>query len=150
MSVDSKVFVVADISKGSEIGNAVYLHLSSWYRTKFNEANKHLLNNNNFFWPIAEDCVKDTWSQFVELRSTSFGLYTMVFKIDGENRCLYYFLECSCDTDDITTKNTFSFMIGHWGKYQEIMQEVISVLKNYGDVYWDENDCDDLGYELQN
>ena len=35
------------------------------------------------------------------------------------------------------------FSIGHWGRCDDIMKAIIPALKEFGDVYYDHNDCDD-------
>lgn len=154
MGVDSKVFVIAEEHRAQDVGEAVHEHLNKWQRKLLDEHVATTDYKNRFQFLHSEDN-KDSngrrlWSNGVSVVACSFRTFQFEFSVAGEQRCLWYHTNCSCDTDYITPAHTLLFSIGHWGLYKEIMQEVVDALKPFGFVFWDTNDCDDIDYELQN
>jgi len=153
MSVDSKVFVVAGKDQALDVGQAVLEALNKWQREMLDANVTGMGYSNRLQFLFSNDNEKPNgqkrWTNGVTLHANSFDCFQYVFTLDGDNRTLWYFTDCSCDTDDITKEHTLMFHIGHWGRYARIMHEVIKALKPYGPVYWDHNDCDDEDYVLQ-
>lgn len=153
MGIDSKVFVVAEYGRALDVGDAVKRRIDQWLFSKVWEE-AQLLGFANPAQLIHSDYnLKGDgrlWSMSTDIRANGFDCFQINFTVEGETRTLWYFPDCSCDTDDITKQHTLSFSIGYWGMCDEIMQEVIEALKDFGKVYYDFNDCDDKDYELQN
>lgn len=153
MGVDSKVFVVADKSKSAEVGQAVLDALNKWQRDLLDAHAAGMGYRNRIQYLFSDENEKPNgqkrWTNGVHLHANTFDCFQFVFTLDGENRTLWYFTDCSCDTDDITKEHTLMFSIGHWGRHGRIMNEVIKALRPFGPVYYDHNDCDDEDYVLQ-
>lgn len=155
MGVDSNVFVVADKQKALEIGQAVFNAIETWQRREldqyvkdngWNSRLQFLFSNKN---AVPSNPSRRMWSNGAKIQANSFDFFQIVFDYNGENRTLWYFTNCSCDTDHITKDHTLLFSIGNWGSNRKIMQVVIDALRPFGPVYYDHNDCDDEDYVLQ-
>lgn len=46
----------------------------------------------------------------------------------------------------ITRNKEDTLSVGYWGSCDEIMMVVAKAIKEFGDVYYDFNDCDDLDF----
>lgn len=145
MSVDSKAFVTTDKSNFQAVASSVTNALNMWIREKLDKAVEaseymnrlHYIHNN------------DDYTNGVRVQVTDdFQYYQIMFTVAGENRMLGMFTDCDCDVKYLTEDPVFLFSIGHWGLSEEIMTIVCHALSEFGDVYWDKNDCDDIDYEL--
>ena len=154
MGVDSKVFVVAEKAQALDVGNAVKNALDNLIREQATSyAREHnagtLLNllrsDDNY---DKEGNMRFTLESRIE--ANSFDCFQFNFCLNSEARTVWYFTDCSCDTNDITGFHTLMFHVGCWGQYAVIMQRIVEALLPYGDVYWDHNDSDDEDYILQN
>lgn len=154
MGVDSNVFVVADKSLAAEAGQAVLDALSKWQRDQLDAHATSLGYDNRMQFMFSNENEKPNgqprWTNGAHLHATSFDCFQFVFTLDGDNRTLWYFTDCSCDTNYIIKDHTLMFSIGHWGANDKIMNIVIDALKPFGPVYYDHNDCDEEDYILQN
>ena len=153
MGVDSKVFVVAGKEQALDVGQAVLEALNKWQREQLDAHMTGMGYANRIQFMFSGDNEKSNgqkrWTNGVHLYANSFDCFQYIFTLDGDNRTLWYFTDCSSDTDDVTREHTLMFHIGCWGRYARIMHEVIKALKPFGPVYWDHNDCDDEDYVLQ-
>lgn len=108
------------------------------------------VNLKNRFADLVRKDLKDEsnkYSNGVSISSYNFEIFTFTFGSgDIHRRSLHMFPTCSQDHDDITEAYKVIFSIGYWGKYDEIMLIVADAVKEFGDVYYDFNDCDDLDF----
>lgn len=153
MSVDSNVFVIAVKSDAMQIGQTVYNTIQRWQREQLDQHAESLgMTRLEFLFDKKENTTVDgrpKWSNGAQLHASSFDCFQIVFTLSGEERTLWYFVDCSSDTDEITKEHTLIFSLGHWGSSERIMQVIIQALKPFGPVYYDHNDCDDEDYVLQ-
>jgi len=154
MGVDSKVFVVARQDLTAEVGRAVLNALNIWQRNRLDNYAREAGYDNRAQFMFSSDNEnangQKLWTNGVRLQANTFDCFQFVFTDEGDNRILWYFTDCSCDTNDITKEHTLMFHIGCWGRYEIIMDQVSKALEPFGPVYWDHNDCDAEGYVLQN
>lgn len=71
------------------------------------------------------------------------------FKYKNEDRMLFICLDCDGDLknhEEIQGDSCIWFSLGYWGSSVEIMKGVLNFMKQYGDCYIDENDCDEEGF----
>lgn len=74
--------------------------------------------------------------------------YFIVRFVDGEDqRNLNVFFCCDSDHDEICRGPKISFMIGCWGKSDEIIKGILERLKHLGRAFYVYNDCDDEGWQ---
>lgn len=150
MGVDAKLFVVAGQDQALEIGNTVQEELYDYISYKVNyAAREHGYKTAWHFLRSTDNRDANGKPQYrfgTNITSHDFYGFTFSFLVDGEDRMLWYHTDCSCDTDHITKEHTLLFSIGHWGHVDEIMLTVAESLKEYGEVWYDHNDCDDEDY----
>lgn len=82
-------------------------------------------------------------SEWCEMLSISF-----LFK--GEQRDLRITFDCDCDLkiyEEIDGDSCLWFTLGYWGSSEQLMREVLQSMKEFGKVYIDVNDCDDVGFD---
>ena len=153
MGVDSKVFVVAPYEQSMTIGKAVLDSIDQWLRAHIDREVETLGFPDRMAFMVSgynkDDKGRSRWSISTSVNTNNFQSFQYNFNIAGDARTLWYFTECSCETDKITPEYTLLFSIGAWGTNEEIMQTVIQALKPFGRVYYDYNDCDSVEYELQ-
>lgn len=83
------------------------------------------------------------WSHKSDITTFDFNLFYYTFGI-GEERMLTAYLGFDTDYDgELPKGNSVIFGIGLCGKSEEIMMCVADAAKEFGDVYYDRNDCDD-------
>lgn len=146
MSVDAKAFVIADKSEFKSLAKSVVKNLNKWIRERLDVEissdeqwinRAHYLSNNKDFTNGVTVSVSD-----------DFEYYQIHFRLSGESRMLSMFTNCDCDVRHLTEKDVFIFSIGHWGLHEEIMSVLCNTLADFGEVYYDENDCDDINYQV--
>lgn len=154
MSVDSKVFVVAGKDKALDVGQAVLTAIEKWQRKLLDEhAEAFGMTRLQFLFSETENKNPKggvNWSNGASISAYSFNCFQINFTVEGDSRILWFFTDCSCDTDEFSPEHTLLFSIGHWGRHGRIMHEVIEALKPFGTVYYDHNDCDEHDYVRQN
>lgn len=147
MGVDSKVFVVCRREMAYEVGQAVKTAIDKWLMKKLDDEVQRQELNHRFDLTMRRGDELPDWSISSRISAHSFEHFNIDFIVAGEGRSLNYFIDCSCDTDDITEEHTLIFSIGHWGMHAEIMQVVMDAIRQFGDVWYDHNDCDNEDYE---
>lgn len=150
MSIDSKLFVSCNKEDALSIGNVVSKALSEYARTKLDDYwsnNTDAKSRINF---MCGDSYKDQNYKFtngVSISSHDFESFCFVFGCGDKNkRSLFMFTTCSSDHEDIKGDFKVVFSIGYWGSSDEIMMVVAEAIKEFGGVYYDFNDCDDLDF----
>lgn len=150
MGLDSRVVLVCNKEDVLNIGKSVSKELEVYARDKLDDfwqnstdaCNRaHFLHNDSY----KEHSVK--YTNGISVSSHDFESFIFVFGNGNDlKRSLYMFTTCSADHEDIEGDYKVLFSIGYWGSANEVMQVVIDRVKPYGEVYYDYNDCDDLGF----
>ena len=68
--------------------------------------------------------------------------------IASENRSLFVTHSCSSDYSDVYKGDKIIFSLGCWGLSEEIMMVVAEAIKEYGKVFYCQNDCNGEYKEL--
>lgn len=151
MSVDTVVFVVIDNDK-SKMFNAVRnvsLNLQRYISDKCKEyasaaglkSNKYLaineLKKQGFIFTYRI-------TNYVDFEMDTFNL---VFGCGDKSERNIFISNNSCDQNHIVTGNKLFFSLGCWGSNKDIAKIICESLKEFGDVYYDINDCDDIDYQ---
>lgn len=150
MSRDSKLVLSCNKEDALNIGNSVSKALSEYARNKLDgywKNNTNAESRVNFMW---SDSYKDQnykFSNGVTVTAHDFDTFWFIFgNGDEQKRSLFMFTTCSSDHEDIEGDYKIVFSIGYWGNSEEILMVVSEAIKEFGDVYYDFNDCDDLGF----
>lgn len=150
MSIDSKLVLSCNKEDTLNIGNSVTKALSGYARTKLDDYWKNNTDANNRIHFLVGDKYKDQNHKFsngVSISSHDFETFVFFFGNGDDNkRSLFMFTSCSNDYNDTIEGHKVIFSIGYWGSSNEIMMVVAEAVKQYGDAYYDFNDCDDLGF----
>ena len=120
MSVDHKVFVCCSKDKALEVYGAVYSAIRDFTRAK------------------------------AEIFTSNFNHFWLSFVTAKESRDIFMTHSCSYDYKEIYDGEKIIFSIGHWGDHQIYMDIIKDAIKDFGDVYEDVNDCDDIDFEKVN
>lgn len=154
MSIDSKLFVSCDKQDVLNIGHSVSKVLDEYSRAKlddFWQNNTDACNRTHF---LHNESYKEHSVNYTNGSSiSSYDFNTFVFTFgngDKNRRNLFMFTDCSSDYEDIKGGYKVVFSIGYWGSSDEIIQVVIEAVKQYGEVYYDFNDCDDEDFVKAN
>lgn len=150
MSVDSKLFVTCKKEDVLSIGRAVEESLNTYVRGKLDEYWKNNTRHKNRIQFLIDKKLKKESHNFtngISIECMNFDVFVMCFgNGDGGNRSLYMFPTCSDDYNGVADGYKIIFSIGLWGSSEEIMMVVAEAIKEFGEVYYDFNDCDDLGF----
>jgi len=71
----------------------------------------------------------------------NFNSFNIRFSILEEKRDLFVTHTCSSDYADTYKGEKIIFSLGNWGLSVEIMNQIISACRSFGDCYYIENDC---------
>jgi len=71
-------------------------------------------------------------------RSISFHIH---FKVNDENRILGVYFDCDCDYKEYGDSKII-WNVTKWGMAEEIILAVCKAMKQYGQVFYEANDCD--------
>ena len=150
MSRDSRLVLSCNKEDTIKIGNAVSKALSEHARNKLDDYWKNNTDAYNRIHFLVGDKYKDQSYKFsngVSISSHDFETFVMLFgNGDDIKRSLYMSTTCSSDHEDIEGDYKIVFSIGYWGNSDEIMMVVAEAIKEFGDAYYDYNDCDYLGF----
>ena len=150
MGLDSRVVLACNKEDVLSIGKSVTKALDGYSRDKlddFWQNNTDACNRIQFLhnYSYKEHSVK--YTNGISISSYDFESFIFVFgNGDDLKRSLYMFTTCSSDHEDIEGDYKVVFSLGYWGSSNEVMKVVIDAVKQYGEVYYDYNDCDDLGF----
>lgn len=152
MSVDTKLFIAAKEEKFLEFMPKVIQALNKWQRNELKEyATQQGFNNPlQFLFRNEEKEINKNLKNFtngVECESYDFKSFNINFIVHGENRHLFVTHSCSSDYSEIYEGDKTIFSLGCWGMSEEIMMVIAEPLKEYGGVYYDYNDCDDIDFK---
>lgn len=145
MSVDAKLFVTCGKDRMFDIIGAVVKQLNIYSRAKLDSYIEDSGLMNRIQYKGKEHDKK--YSNGCRFNGHNPEVISFIFGSGDLNfRRLGMFCDCSLDYTDSYKGAKVIFSIGHWGACDEIMQELITALKPFGDVYYDHNDCDDEGF----
>lgn len=150
MSRDSKLVLSCNKEDVLNIGNSVSKALSEYARNKLDDYwknNTDAESRINFMWGESYKDQNHRFSNGVTVTAHDFDTFWFIFgNGDEQKRSLFMFTTCSSDHEDIEGDYKIVFSIGYWGNAGEIMMVVAEAIKEFGDVYYDYNDCDDLSF----
>lgn len=150
MSRDSKLVLSCNKEDTLDIGNSVTKALEKYARDKLNDFWQNNTDALNLIHFLHNDSYKehsDKYTNGVSITSYDFETFTFLFGNGDDNkRNLFMFTTCSSDHGDIEGDYKVVLSIGYWGNSDEILMAVAEAVKEFGDVYYDFNDCDDLGF----
>lgn len=148
MGVDTKLFIAVDRTKFLDLMPKLMKDLNEWQRFELDTVCKKAdMNRLQFLFSSEKN--KDKWSNGVTSVTTNdFGSFFINFRINGESRNLFVTHTCSNDYSDIYKGDKIIFSLGKWGICEEIMMVIADSIKEFGDVYYIENDCDDNWVKL--
>lgn len=147
MSVDSKLFVTCGKDKLYDVVNAVTEHLNVFVRTELDKRVEEVgaVNRIDFLWNNKDEA--DKWTNGVIMSMYDMGCINVRFGIgDWLTRNLSVMPDCSSSYSDTYEGEKIIFSIGCWGKYDQVVKVVAKAVAQFGDVYYDHNDCDDEGF----
>lgn len=150
MSRDSKLVLSCNKEDTLNIGNSVSEALSEYARNKLDDYwknNSDAESRLNFIWSDSYKDQNHKFSNGASISSHDFETFVFLFgNGDEQKRSLFMFTTCSSDHEGIEGDYKIVFSIGYWGNSDEIMMVVAEAIKEFGDAYYDYNDCDDLGF----
>ena len=136
MGVSSQLFVCSNAENLIHIMPKVISALNKWQRNLRANA---ISNPSDIF---DEEFIAK-WSNGISAITTyDFGSFSLFFRVDGEQRRLFVTHTCSSDYSDIYEGNKIIFSLNSWGMDVAIMDVVANAVKEFGDVYYTDNDCD--------
>lgn len=141
MGVDAKLFVTAKQGQENLIYAKVKKAIDIWQRSLLDDYKDKMGFTSRYDITSME---KYGWSNGISsIHTYDFGSFFMHFRVAGESRSLFCTHSCSCDYSDAYQGYKIIFSLGYWGKSDEIMKVIAKSVKEFGDVYYDFNDCDD-------
>lgn len=153
MSVDTKVYVIADKSKILEVVGEVHKHLDIFIRMNLDAFVQDKRYNNRFH--AIGNCKEDYAVDFSNgVKSTYVNFFgdsasfQISFGCGDNNGRLVHCSQNSCDHNEIIEGNKIIFSLGCWGSNKEIAQIICEALYKFGPVYYDLNDCDEVDFQL--
>lgn len=150
MSIDSKLVLSCNKEDTLNIGKSVSKALGKYAGDKLNDFWQNNTDACNLVHFLHNDSYKehsDKYTNGVTVTAHDFNTFWFVFGSgDDIKRSLFMFTTCSSDHEDIEGDYKIVFSIGYWGNSEEILMVVAEAIKEFGNVYYDYNDCDDLGF----
>ena len=131
MSVDAKLFVCAGKEVALDLLSNVLTVIKNeslgFYGGRSNEYEPHFMGSLASF--------------YIGFKYRPVGLDTSF-----QNRQLSIHFGCDCDYSDTYKGDKVILSLGCWGSSDEIMKTLAKALAQFGDVYYDHNDCDAEGF----
>lgn len=146
MSVDHKVFVCCSKDKALEVYGAVLTALREFYRDRI--VKLCFQYNCTIVRELPEE-IKSKLKN-VDIASSNFEHFWIYFSTEKESRNILMSHSCSSDYKEIYDGEKIIFSIGCWGDHQVYMDIIKDAIKDFGDVYEDVNDCDNIDFEKVN
>lgn len=125
MSVSTTGFVLTENKDIFEILNTIENTLMELINR---DVNRSIWVENACRLPIIE-C--NTRSKFFSIR----------FKVSNENRILMIHFGCDCDYSEYGNSKII-WSVGYWGMAEEIILSICNAMKQFGQVFYEANDCD--------
>lgn len=150
MSVDAKLFVTCGKDKMFDVVNAVVSQLNVWVREELDNhwtATTDAASRVHFMFLEEYQAQSKLFTNGVSIHAHNMDVISIDFGCGDENRrSLKVMPDCTSDYSDIHGGEKIIFLVGHWGKHNSIMNQVAIAVAQFGDVYYDHNDCDDEGF----
>lgn len=146
MSVDSKLFVVCKQEEKMNVVKEILCVLGDLSLRLLSEKGSELGVKR---FSLLSDDKHGCYSAGAKLRSDDFESFTISFGVgDEDGRMVWVHTTCDCDVASYLSEGMGAIIvsIGCWGSNVMIMDTIVDVLKSFGDVYIDYNDCDDVDY----
>jgi len=141
MGVNSKLFVIAKREAMLDLMPKLIKDLNEWQRAILDvECKKQGLKRLLFMFTGDN---RENWSNgLYSITTTNFESFSIVLKINGETRDLFITHTCSNNYSDTYEGDKIIFSLGRWGMDKDIMMVIAESVKEFGDVYFCENDCE--------
>lgn len=142
MAESATLFVTAKPELANVIYDKVAKQISKWQRSLLDV---HWKNNTTYTSRLQFLFKTDhkDWSNGVyNIHTHDFRSFNMNFRVQGEERSLFCTHDCSNDYSDTYKGDKIIFSLNNWGMSDFIMKVIAKSLKEFGDVYYDHNDCD--------
>ncbi len=142
MGVDAKLFVATKKENILEVMPKVIDSLNVYIREELDRywQKENFLSRAVFMF--SQEGEKLFSNGVREVTTSDFRSWWINFTIHGENRRVFVTHSCSNDYKDTYEGEKIIFSLGHWGLSDVIMKVIAKSLKEFGDVYYDFNDCD--------
>lgn len=148
MGVDTTMFITSKKESILEIMPIVLDKLNEWIRNELdNYADTKGFDNRMQFLFRDKDSplnkgLKDFTNGVSKTDTYDFRSFNTCFTISGESRQLFITHSCSNDYKDIYEGEKIIFSLGCWGLSHEIMMVIADSIKDKGNIYYCENDCE--------
>lgn len=86
--------------------------------------------------------LKDFSNGISSIYTHDFRSFNIVFTINDETRSLFITHNCSNDYSEIYEGDKIIFSLGHGGNYEEVMSTIAESIKEFGNIYYRDNDFD--------
>lgn len=155
MGVDTKLFVATKKENILELMPKVIENLNEYIRIELDAYwdRKGFDSRGQFIFRDKEAGVNKDLKDFSNgIRNCStydFRSFDINFTMHGENRSLFITHICSNDYSDTYKGEKIIFSLGYWGLSHEIMMVIAEAVKEFGDVYYVENDCSEEFKKLE-
>jgi hypothetical protein len=150
MSIDAKLFVTCGKDKMFDVVNTVVSQLNTWVREELDAhwtATTDAASRAHFMFSEEYQAQSKLFTNGVTIHAYNMDVISIDFGCGDENRrSLKVIPDCTSDYSDIHDGEKIIFSVGHWGKHNSIMNQVAIAVSQFGDVYYDHNDCDDEGF----
>ena len=145
MGVDAKLFVKIEESRKLPAIQAATRAINELYHAEFDKAfrDSPYENKMKFIFDSKDEQGTCLWSR-PRLDSYDAVNFSLSFRINGEGRNLSIMTDIQTEHQRIIGFNpALWFSLGHWGLSDKLMKALVPSLKQFGEVYYDFNDCDD-------
>lgn len=150
MGLSTNLFVGTKEENILKIMPKVINVLNDFIRTELDQyANRKGFDNRSMFLFRDKDSdinkdLKDFSNGIISCETHDFESFSIFFTIKGEKRRLFVTHSCSNDYSEIYKGEKIIFTLGCWGMSEKIMMVISEVVKEFRDVYYDYNDCDEI------
>lgn len=136
MSVDTKGCLIVENKNVFQIIHTAMNTISELIRKENNGVPRWMVSSEEYGWP------KTSVWEFSESAAIE-------FRYKGEDRQLNMHFDCDSDLknhEEIIGNSCVWLSLGNWGSSVFLMKSILENLKEFGDVWIDENDCDDQDF----
>lgn len=147
MGANTTMFITTKKENILEIMPKVISALNKWQRNELdNYWNKKGFENRAQYIfrdkenPKNKD-LKDYSNGIRKITTHDFRSFSINFNVNDETRNLFITHTCSTDYSEIYEGDKIIFSLGCWGMNKEIMLVIANAIKDFGDIYFVENDC---------
>lgn len=144
MGCDTKLFVATKTENITKVMPKVLKALNEWQRNRLDQYwnDNGFRSRLQFLFSTKDDENYQNFSNGVKSCNTyDFESFSIYFTVENEDRRLFVTHSCSSDYSEFYEGDKIIFSLGTWGMSTEIMKVVAETVKEFGDVYFCENDC---------